>query len=90
MNAVLKKYETTWKQAENGCDALREDASFTEIYELIFYNKAIVRSELEVLLQLIQKKLMENTGATPTCTGSNSYGTNMKKNVTARIRPVCT
>jgi len=37
-------------------DAPRADATFTEIYELILYNQTMVKSEWEILLQLIQKK----------------------------------
>ncbi len=32
-------------------------ATFTEIYERIFFNDALVKSELEVLLRLIKNKL---------------------------------
>lgn len=47
-------------------DTPRSDASFTEIYELIFHNDSLVRSELEVLKLLIHNKL--KNGASPTST----------------------
>ena len=44
----------------------RTDASFTEIYELIFYNDSLVRPELEVLKRLIQNKLKTDSSGTST------------------------
>jgi hypothetical protein len=35
----------------------RHDATLSEIYELIFHNETLVRSELKVLQDLVQKKL---------------------------------
>lgn len=46
-------------------DLQRRDAPFSEIYELIFYNQSLVRSELEILQLLIQKKLKQGTIAEP-------------------------
>lgn len=56
MEAALKKRSTGWKDIRKDCEAPRTDATFTEIYELIYQNQTMVRSELGVLLQLIQKK----------------------------------
>jgi len=71
MEAALRKKENGWDHIGKECEASQTDATFTEIYELIFNNQAMVRSELVVLLQLIQKKLMEKAGTTPTFTNSN-------------------
>lgn len=74
MDAALKKCDRGWKNVENQSDLPRTDATFTEIYELIFYNQTMVRSELAVLLQLIQRKLMEKIGATSACTDGDVCG----------------
>ena len=58
MEAVLEE-QADWDGAEKHVVPPRIDASFTEVYELIFHNKTMVRSELDVLLQLLEKKLME-------------------------------
>lgn len=88
MNTALNKCDAVWKQVGKECDVPRTDATFTEIYELVFYNKVMVQSELGVLLQLIQKKLMETAGKTSACTGRDACRAIEKKNMTIRIRSV--
>lgn len=39
----------------------RRDATFSEIYELIYYNENLVRSEFKVLQNLVEKKLKNST-----------------------------
>ena len=46
-------------------DTPRTDATFTEIYEAILYSRSLVKSELSVLQQLIQKKLTQEAYTTP-------------------------
>lgn len=50
---------------EKKAETPRTDATFTEIYEAIFYNRSLVKSELGVLQQLIQKKLMQKAAVSP-------------------------
>lgn len=88
MDAALIKCDTDWKQIETEGEAPRKSATFTEIYELIFYNQTMMPSELGVLLQLIRKKLMEKAGETSAFTVSDGSGACGKKNVEDGIRPV--
>lgn len=48
----------------------RHDATLSEIYELIFHNETLVRSELKVLQDLVQNKLLNR--AMPSFYSSNS------------------
>lgn len=87
MNAPHSKCDTAWKYIEKEVDVPRTDATFTEIYELIFYNRTMVRSELAALLQIIQKKLMETAEASSALTGGDIYWTCGEETAAAMIRP---
>lgn len=58
MDTAVENYDVDRKRAEKEGDAPRTDAAFTEIYELILYNQTMVKSEWEILLQLVQKKAL--------------------------------
>jgi hypothetical protein len=53
------------EHAEAESDTPCTEATFTKIYELILHNQSLVSSELEVLQQLIQKKLIKKGKTTP-------------------------
>lgn len=65
MDAAAENYEVDREYTQEKSCAPRGDAPFTEIYELILYNQSLVKSELGVLQDLIQKKLIQEAGTTP-------------------------
>ncbi len=64
----------------------RFDASFTEVYELIFYNKTMVHSEWEVLLKLVQKKIAEKVPTASVAAESDTIAVYSTQATTAWIK----
>lgn len=66
MDAAVENYEVTMEHVvANKNSAPLTEATFTEIYELISHNQSLVKSELGVLQELIQKKLIQKAKESP-------------------------
>jgi hypothetical protein len=65
MDAAVKNYEVEMEHVAAESSVPLTEATFTEIYELISHNRSLVKSELAVLQELIQKKLMQTAKESP-------------------------
>lgn len=85
MNAAMENCNPAWNQL-NRDPSPRADAAFTEIYELIFYNRTMVKSELEVLLHLLRQKLRETHKGTAVFISNDIEWTRVEETAPAMIR----
>jgi len=85
MDAAMENCNPGWNQLKRD-QSSRTDAAFTEIYELIFYNRTMVKSELEVLLHLIRQKLRETREGKAVFTGNNIEWTRVEETAPIMIR----
>ena len=75
MEAFLKDLDLNELHAGSKGASIQMNTSFTEIFDLIFHNKTMVRSELAVLIQLIQNKYnkLEASSKTPSSVNDNAH-----------------
>ena len=73
-----------WENEPGDSDAPRRDASFSEIYELIFHNNSLVLAELEVLRHLLQNKIKNGTATAVARDNSHAHMVYKKQAVLGR------